>query len=63
MPVYKRKEGSDTWHWCANCPEYPKGENVTSRQSKPEYGKFCPVCELKEKTGDCKQDPLFAGLK
>ncbi len=63
MPIYKRKEGSDVWHWCVNCSEYPTGENVTSRQSKPEYGTMCPECEIKEKTGDCKTDSLFSVLK
>ncbi len=63
MPVYKKQEGSDTWHWCANCPQYPKGEEVTSRQSKPDYGKLCTTCETLEQTGNCRKDPVFAGLK
>lgn len=63
MAVYRRKEGSETWHWCINCPDYPTGDNVTVRHTKPEYGTLCPVCEVKEKARDCKQDTLFSVRK
>ncbi|MBW1975960.1 MAG: hypothetical protein JRI45_10385 [Deltaproteobacteria bacterium] len=63
MTTYKRKNDSDVWHWCANCPEYPTGEDVTVRHSKPDYGTLCPVCEAKEKAGDCKGDSFFSVRK
>ncbi len=63
MAVYKRKEGSDVWHWCTNCPDYPSGNDVTTRHTPPDYGIMCPICEVKEKSGDCKEDSLFSVRK
>ncbi|SFN03998.1 hypothetical protein [Thermodesulforhabdus norvegica] len=63
MTVYRKKEGSDVWHWCTNCPEYPTGENVIERHSRPDYGTLCSLCEVKDRAGDCKKDSLFSVRK
>ena len=31
MAVYAKREGSDTWHFCSNCSNYPKGAGVVRR--------------------------------
>jgi hypothetical protein len=63
MVVYRRKEDSQTWHWCSNCSQYPTGQDIIKRQSRPEYGQFCEECTVKEQTGDCKSDSFFSVRK
>lgn len=54
MPVYKRKKGSDTWHWCQNCSNYPDGTDVNVSYVKPGSGELCNECKAKESRGDCR---------
>ncbi|MDZ7713691.1 MAG: hypothetical protein U5L06_11520 [Rhodovibrio sp.] len=32
MPEYRKKNGSDTWHWCRNCTNWPTSDYETSDQ-------------------------------
>lgn len=52
MPEYRRKKGSDTWHWCRNCSNWPKWD-YDSQSSKPTSGELDNECKAKEKAGDC----------
>ncbi len=63
MTEYRRKKDSEVWHWCTNCPEYPGGEAIVTRHTRPEYGKLCPTCEVKRQAGDCKGDSFFSVRK
>ena len=55
MPTYRRKKGSDTWHWCKNCSTYPTEnyEKITKEGKRPSYGELCNECRAKEKANDC----------
>jgi hypothetical protein len=56
MPTYVRKKGSDTWHWCKNCSNYPTGPDVDSiiTPGRPSYGELDNECKDKEKDGTCQ---------
>lgn len=40
---YRRKRGSDTWHFCSNGTRYPASDHDTS-PSKPTRGELCDGC-------------------
>lgn len=51
MAEYRRKNGSDTWHWCRNCSNDPKsGYDV--RNTRPSYD-LCNQCLGKERNNEC----------
>jgi len=58
MTMYRRKKGRYTWHWCKNCPNFPKGSfdlmYIKSTKIRPPTKKFCKKCEKKEKRNDCR---------
>lgn len=56
MVVYRKRKGSDTWHWCKNCSTYPTEnyEEITKEGKRPSYGELCNECRAKEKANDCK---------
>ena len=52
--VYRKREGSDTWHFCTNCTNWPKLPTKYKEQtSKPTTGEFCDECLAKKKAGNC----------
>ena len=55
MAVYKKRKGSDTWHWCKNCSLYPKGADVEVKYLKPSSGELCNECRSKEAQGQCEK--------
>ena len=54
MAEYRRKKGSDTWHWCKNCSKLPTSDYDTS-YSKPSSGELCNECKSKEQSGTCSK--------
>lgn len=52
--LYRRKKGSDTWHWCKNCSNWPR-YGYDERTSKPTTGEFCNECLAKNKVADCRE--------
>ena len=44
--------GSDTWHFCTNCTNWPTSDYDTAT-SKPTTGEFCNQCMDKEKNKNC----------
>lgn len=48
---YRRKKGSDTWHFCKNCSKWPT-EDYEVRNTKPE-GELCNECRSKEENRNC----------
>lgn len=50
--AYRRRNGSDTWHWCRNCNNWPTSDFV-SRDTKPTSGDLCNECRAKEANGTC----------
>jgi len=53
MAIYRRKNGSDTWHWCRNCANWPTSDFVQTYGS-PTSGEFCGKCRGKEREGSCR---------
>jgi len=56
MPTYVRAPGSDTWHWCRNCTEYPTqiADSITlPDEERPSGGELHSECKAKEGDGNC----------
>ena len=51
MATYVQTEGSDTWHWCTNCTQYPN--NPVRQTSKRPDSDLCNQCKSKEDAGTC----------
>ena len=49
---YRKRKGSDTWHWCRNCSNWPR-ENYEVSRIKPTTGELDNECKAKEKAGSC----------
>ncbi len=47
-------EEATEWHWCKNCPEYPRGDRRLLVFEKPKYGSFCTQCADLETAGQCE---------
>ena len=52
MPEYRRKHGSDTWHWCRNCSNWPTS-GYDSQHTKPTSGELDNECKSKDNAGTC----------
>jgi hypothetical protein len=50
--AYRRRQGSDAWHWCRNCSNWPTS-GYEEKPSKPAAGELCNECKAKEKAGTC----------
>jgi len=50
--TYRRKRGSDTWHYCKNCSNWPTSD-YEERSTKPTNGELDNECQAKEKAGNC----------
>jgi len=60
MTTYRKKKGSDTWHWCKNCPYWPKDsedydEVTLPGRTRPSSGELDNGCLAKERRGECQQ--------
>jgi uncharacterized protein (DUF433 family) len=52
---YRRKKGSDTWHWCTNCHTWPASDYEEKPiSSRPTTGEFCNECQAKARSGNCQ---------
>jgi hypothetical protein len=49
---YRRREDSDTWHFCTNCTLWPT-QGYVEHDGKPTTGELCNQCKDKEKNGTC----------
>lgn len=54
MTEYRRKKGSDTWHWCKNCSKWPTSDYDVS-YTKPTTGELDNECKAKENVGTCNK--------
>jgi hypothetical protein len=57
MPSYIQPPGSDTWHWCRNCSDYPSRIGATERLpegQRPSDGELCNECRDAERDGRCE---------
>ena len=51
--TYRRKNDSDTWHFCRNCSNWPTS-NFDERHRRPTTGELCNQCLAKQRAGDCR---------
>lgn len=54
MPEYRKRKGSDVWHWCKNCRDWPTAnyESVVT-DKRPTSGELDNECLSKEKAKTC----------
>ncbi|HEV2756491.1 MAG TPA: S8 family serine peptidase [Actinomycetota bacterium] len=52
--AYRRRRGSDVWHFCTNCTSWPK-RDYDERATKPRSGELCNQCLSKKRKGACRQ--------
>ncbi len=52
MVEYRKRKGSDTWHWCKNCSNWPTSDYDVI-YTKPITGELDNECRAKEKEGKC----------
>lgn len=50
---YRRRKGSDTWHWCRNCSNWPTS-HYDERSTKPTTGELDNECRAKEQASNCR---------
>jgi hypothetical protein len=50
--TFRKKSGSDTWHFCSNCSQWPTSDY--DEQETPTSGQRCNECKSKGETGNCK---------
>jgi hypothetical protein len=51
--AYRKTKGTDTWHFCKNCSNWPKANYESS--TKPTSGELCNECRGKERNGNCEK--------
>ena len=51
--AYRKRKGTDTWHFCSNCSNWPT-TNFDEKKEKPTTGEFCNECQAKRNAGNCK---------
>jgi len=58
MTIYRKKKGTDVWHWCTNCRNWPEDwedYDEVDTDGRPEEGELDNECRAKEREGDCKK--------
>jgi hypothetical protein len=53
--LYARTEGTTTWHWCRNCPDFPKQAPVEQSRWRPTQGEYCAECQKLIGAGACER--------
>jgi len=56
MIEYRRKNGTDAWHWCINCSNWPTADYETycgSKSDRPSPGELDNECRAKERDENC----------
>lgn len=51
--AYRRRNGSDTWHFCSNCTNWPTSD-YEAKPTKPTTGESCNECLAKRRSGTCR---------
>ncbi|MGX7947709.1 hypothetical protein [Oleidesulfovibrio alaskensis] len=51
--TYRKKNGSDTWHFCRNCSKWPTSD-YKEQSSQPTTGELCNECRAKKRDGNCR---------
>lgn len=51
--TYRRREDSDTWHFCRNCSNDP-GDGAVTAEERPSSGELCDECQAKAARDACE---------
>jgi hypothetical protein len=51
--TFRRKNGSDTWHFCTNCQHWPTF-GYQEQSSRPTTGELCNECIGKRANNNCR---------
>lgn len=51
--TYRRRKGSDTWHFCTNCNNWPT-LSYDERSDRPTSGDLCNECRAKRENNNCR---------
>ena len=56
---YRKIHGSDTWHWCTNCEDWPTPPGTYEERDlpagqRPSSGELDDECLAKERGGTCQ---------
>lgn len=52
--TFRKRAGSDTWHWCLNCSHWPTSDYIEERG--PRSDALCNECLAKERRGNCSRE-------
>lgn len=56
--TYRKRKGSDTWHFCTNCSNWPTSNFdtvTTTGNARPTTGELDNECLGKERAGTCNK--------
>jgi hypothetical protein len=51
--TYRKLNGTDIWHFCQNCSNWPK-VSYQEEQESPRWGRICDECKAKDVKGECQ---------
>lgn len=52
---FRRLNKSDTWHFCTDCPSWPKDPGTyVSHRGKPTSGEFDNTCQARYDRKECR---------
>lgn len=51
---FRRLKGSDTWHFCRNCSNWPTKPGTFEKEEKRKGGELCDQCLRKKERGECE---------
>jgi hypothetical protein len=52
--VYRKQKTEDLWHFCENCPEWPKRDYIEQEYTPIVYGPVCDECKVYEQAAECE---------
>jgi hypothetical protein len=53
---YRKRKGSDVWHWCTNCSNWPTSNyEVWCGEGRPPSGELDNECRAKEQNKNCNK--------
>ena len=52
--TYRKVWGTDTWHFCQNCSNWPKVA-YQEQEEPPPWGHICHECKAKDIKGECQK--------
>jgi len=51
--IYRKAHGSNTWHFCTNCPLWPAASYLIHIGGTPAEGELCTQCLANDQNQEC----------